>query len=294
MADEIVLDAYDLRPRVRMWEWHPGFAGGTIGPRVPIDFEFVLITQSAGYFVEGEEKTPLLAGDLYLLPPKVSHCLHWGKHGTGHCYIHFDFDLERKERFEGQPVRLAGARPFPLKLRVGMGSPAAKHMLRVAEATRARGPWHRLAWRAGLLELLAILAAGPLRPVHEGGRAGAGISKEQAVRELRVQRALSVLDERLADPQLAVKHLADAARLSEPHFRRLCREVTGRGPLEIMRLRRLRLARQLLLDPGMQVSEVARACGFGDPRYFARLFRRVEGLSPQEFRGSVLSGRNDS
>ena len=43
-------------------------------------------------------------------------------------------------------------------------------------------------------------------------------------------------------------------------------------------------ARRLLLDPDLPVSEVAVACGYDDALYFSRVFRRVCGVSPTEYR----------
>jgi len=284
VAEELLLDPYELRPVVRMWQVHPGFPNGVVGPRTLTDHELVLILQSAGAFVNAEGRRPLLAGELYYIRPGYEHTFYWGRRGTSHVPLHFDFDPAHRP--PAGPVRLAGARPFPNVMRVGLRSPVAKVMLNVAEATRAHGSWHRLRWRAGLIELLAALAAGPLSlPTHhEPG------SARESVDEARVRVALALLEERLSDPLLTTGQLAEAARLSEPHFRRRCREVTGWSPVELLQRRRLRKARELLLDARLQISEVARASGFGDPRYFARLFRKAEGLTPQEYRASVLMG----
>ena len=48
--------------------------------------------------------------------------------------------------------------------------------------------------------------------------------------------------------------------------------------------RRIDRARELLLDPAISVSEVARAVGFGDPFLFSARFRAHTGTSPSAFR----------
>ncbi|GMV81856.1 MAG: hypothetical protein AMXMBFR7_30400 [Planctomycetota bacterium] len=288
MADETLLDPYALRPHIRRWEHHPGFARGTVGPRELPDHEFVLITSHGGWYEDDAGRRGLVPGDLYLLRPKHRHAFQWGPYGTWHCFIHFDFDTEQRQPLGD--VRLAGARPFPNPLHLGLGTPAGKFMLDIARAVKPGSPWCRLRWRGAFLNLMALLCDGPLRPA--GSREGADPEAlGSSVNEWRVRRALDVLDKRLGDPQLAAGDLAAAAGLSEPHFRRLCREVTGRGPLDVIRRRRLTLARRLLLDPQQPIAAVSRACGFDDPRYFARLFRQEEGLSPQEYRAAILAGR---
>ncbi|MCZ7646294.1 MAG: AraC family transcriptional regulator [Planctomycetota bacterium] len=288
MRDETLLDPYDLQPVVRRWEHHPGFARGVVGPRALPDHEFVLITQGAGRYEDDRGARRLLAGDLYLLRPHERHTFYWGSRGTWHCFIHFDFDA--RQRQPRGPIRLAGARPFPNPLHLGLGSPAAKQMLEVARRVKPGQPWSRLRWRGEFLAFLAHLFDGPLRPVGPLDESGADRAA-QGVSAWRARQALETLQRRLGDPQLAIGDLAEAAGLSESHFRRLCREVFGRGPLELIQRRRLNLARELLLDPRLQVGEIARACGFADVRYFTRLFGRAEGLSPRQYRNAMLSGR---
>ena len=47
-------------------------------------------------------------------------------------------------------------------------------------------------------------------------------------------------------------------------------------------------AKKLLLKPGARIEDVAMSIGFNDQTNFTRMFRRVGGLSPREFRKAVL------
>jgi AraC-like DNA-binding protein len=49
-------------------------------------------------------------------------------------------------------------------------------------------------------------------------------------------------------------------------------------------------AKDVLLDTDARIGDVARSVGFDDPAHFSRMFRRIGGLSPREFR-IVASGR---
>ena len=40
----------------------------------------------------------------------------------------------------------------------------------------------------------------------------------------------------------------------------------------------------LINDKGLNVSEIAYRCGFTDPKYFSRCFKKAEGCTPTEFR----------
>jgi AraC-like DNA-binding protein len=86
------------------------------------------------------------------------------------------------------------------------------------------------------------------------------------------------------DQPLGVPFLADRTGLSRAHFTRQFRLREGQPPAEFVMHERMRRASRLLKDSGLSVKEVAAACGFADPNYFAKAFRRVFGISPTEFR----------
>ena len=50
---------------------------------------------------------------------------------------------------------------------------------------------------------------------------------------------------------------------------------------------RLEAAKDLLVDTDARIGDVARSVGFDDPAHFSRMFRRIGGLSPREFRTAV-------
>ena len=59
----------------------------------------------------------------------------------------------------------------------------------------------------------------------------------------------------------------------------------GLPPAEFVLAERMRRAARLLAGAaGQPVKEIAGMCGFEDPNYFAKVFRRFFGTSPTEFR----------
>ncbi len=85
-------------------------------------------------------------------------------------------------------------------------------------------------------------------------------------------------------------HLADYARLlgvSENHLNDTVRKQTGLSAGSLIRKRRLLDAKRLLLHSDMGVAEICFLLRFKEPSYFARFFRRYEGLSPTEFRDRI-------
>lgn len=77
-----------------------------------------------------------------------------------------------------------------------------------------------------------------------------------------------------------------AARLgiTDRHLRRIFHAAFGVSPVAYAQTQRLLLAKQLLADSALPVTEVALAAGFGSLRRFNALFRERYGLAPGELR----------
>lgn len=71
------------------------------------------------------------------------------------------------------------------------------------------------------------------------------------------------------------------------HLNRAVRSETGRSAGEWIENARLSLARTLLHDPSIPISEVSYRLGFEDPAYFSRFFRKLVGMSPTDFRSML-------
>ncbi|MEU5386384.1 helix-turn-helix domain-containing protein [Kitasatospora cineracea] len=83
---------------------------------------------------------------------------------------------------------------------------------------------------------------------------------------------------------LTLVELADAAAVSRGHFARMFQAHFGVGAITALEQVRLAHAERLLAAGELNVSQVARACGFADPLHFSRRFRATHGLAPQVFR----------
>lgn len=101
------------------------------------------------------------------------------------------------------------------------------------------------------------------------------------------------------DKPLPVEELARISGLSRAHFSRAFAASEGMPPAEFVLQKRLQRAVKLLTKTAdLPVKEVAILSGFEDPNYFAKVFRRVFGASPTEFRTTGMyasvpaTGRN--
>ncbi len=75
--------------------------------------------------------------------------------------------------------------------------------------------------------------------------------------------------------------LAQALGISERHLRRVVQQEFGVSPLELLQTQRLLLAKRLLTDTRLAVTEVAYASGFSSLRRFNAVFRERYRLNPR-------------
>ena len=73
---------------------------------------------------------------------------------------------------------------------------------------------------------------------------------------------------------------------SYEYLRKLFQKEIGLTPHQYMQRKRLQIASELLLSAipaDGSVADVARACGFHDPLYFSRMFKKHFGISPSRY-----------
>ena len=106
------------------------------------------------------------------------------------------------------------------------------------------------------------------------------------------QRIAHAVAEQLQDSPVAgnveaagdLEALAERFELSSRQLRRIVRKELGVAPIQLVLTRRLLLAKQLLTETALPVTEVAFASGFASLRRFNDAFRRRYGMPPTRLR----------
>jgi len=81
-----------------------------------------------------------------------------------------------------------------------------------------------------------------------------------------------------------VKKLAHRLKITPQHLIRLFRQHMYSSPLEYIHKIRMNRARELLKATHLSIKEVSDACGFNDQYQFSRLFKKINGCPPRNFR----------
>ncbi|MCM0611319.1 AraC family transcriptional regulator [Marinobacter sediminum] len=229
------------------------------------DYLLVYCTEGKAFLnVQGEPYT-VEAGDLLLLPAGANHrytadpdnpwTIHW-VHYTGPLAE----DFRNYMGFDGQTrIRHLGRQP---RLLVDFNG-----LLSVRQTGfRARGLIH------AANRLRQLLAAVPINA-----------DETSQDRKVELDTIHNYMREHL-DERIALEQLADLAGLSPAHFATRYREQTGTSPIQHFLHLKVERACQILDTTELSFADISRRLGYDDAYYFSRLFKKVMGQSPRDYR----------
>ncbi|RKX45476.1 MAG: hypothetical protein DRP64_04645 [Verrucomicrobia bacterium] len=101
-----------------------------------------------------------------------------------------------------------------------------------------------------------------------------------------VSKALKFIQDHVSEP-IKVEDLLRHVFVSRTLLERKFRAELGRTPLVEIRRQRVRLARQLLSDTDLSISEIAESCGFSSDIRLSTVFKELTGQSPSAFRKEI-------
>lgn len=102
-----------------------------------------------------------------------------------------------------------------------------------------------------------------------------------------VKLFLNELEKNLSEAW-TIERMAESAGVGLTRFTYHCRQLTNTTPMRYLAMKRLELAKTLLLEkPGLSVAEVAYSCGFATSQYFSTVFKKQEKCTPMEYRSRL-------
>ncbi|MGY5355224.1 two-component regulator propeller domain-containing protein [Wenyingzhuangia sp. IMCC45467] len=113
-------------------------------------------------------------------------------------------------------------------------------------------------------------------------------NNQQTPNDKLLKKALEVIKNQLANPSFNVEMLIDHLGISRVKCYRLFKEVLQQSPSDVITSLRFQKAEYLLMNKKLNISEISFECGFNDPKYFGKTFKKQFGVSPKVYKEQNL------
>lgn len=101
---------------------------------------------------------------------------------------------------------------------------------------------------------------------------------------VQIQRNMTSFIHEHFGSKIGLEDIAEAGQVSKSTCIRLFHKYTGKSPIDFLNNYRLQMSAEKLVTTSEQITEIAYACGFGQPSYFNRLFLKEYNMTPNQYR----------
>lgn len=101
-----------------------------------------------------------------------------------------------------------------------------------------------------------------------------------------VNHATRFMEEHYAE-KLTLQTVADCCYVSQWHLSKLLNRYAGKSFYDLLNAIRIQKAKTLLADPRLKIGQIGEMVGYSDTAHFARTFKKLEGISANEYRNGL-------
>lgn len=109
---------------------------------------------------------------------------------------------------------------------------------------------------------------------------------DSAASSFIVKNAVAYIEEHYKE-KLKLSDVADQVYVSQWHLSKLMNRYLGQNFSEILNGIRINKAKELLKDPSLRIGDIADEVGFLDMAHFSRVFKKLVGISANEYRNHM-------
>ena len=110
--------------------------------------------------------------------------------------------------------------------------------------------------------------------------------QSQSASSFIVNQALSFMEKNYSQ-KLTLQAVADCCYVSQWHLSKLLNRYAEKSFYDILNAIRIQKAKELLADPKLKIGEIGEMVGYADTAHFARTFKKLEGMSANEYRNTI-------
>ncbi|SET45247.1 helix-turn-helix domain-containing protein [Paenibacillus sp. NFR01] len=240
--------------------------------------ELVFVDGGSGSLMIGGKIFPVKEGMLYYIPAGVPHIFD-KEFGAANNFLTVHFSYARVVYGETSWQLLETREPllFPPAEELKDYYQISEAFSRLVECWNAKMPGYEFLSRTLLQQLLAAI----YQNLRKRNR--------NYATSLKVEKIIGYMQQHV-DGRVTLTELSELVQLSPAYVSRAFKEATGESATAFFNRMKIDRAKEMLLEGGQRVKEVARALGFSDEFYFSRLFKQTEGISPTEFQSKNVHG----
>ncbi|MGO4545996.1 helix-turn-helix domain-containing protein [Paenibacillus sp. 2TAB23] len=108
-------------------------------------------------------------------------------------------------------------------------------------------------------------------------------SRLAGVTHIRIKEVLTYIHHHF-NQEISIQSLSEKFYLSPTYLSQLFKKEVGENFVEYLSRLRIQYACKLLAETDMTVSQIGEKCGFNDYFYFTRIFKRLNGMTPTQYR----------
>mgnify|MGYP003676146336 FL=1 len=110
----------------------------------------------------------------------------------------------------------------------------------------------------------------------------------QIFNDTRIGTVIKFIKENLTNKDISVDLLAKKAYMSTSHFHKQFKNTLGISPIDYINSEKIKFSKKLIKESkDFRMSEIAFKSGFNNTSYFNRQFKKMELMTPQQFKASV-------
>ncbi|KAA5821456.1 AraC family transcriptional regulator [Algibacter amylolyticus] len=113
-------------------------------------------------------------------------------------------------------------------------------------------------------------------------------NQNQVFNDTRIGTVIKFIKENLTNKDISVDLLAKKAYMSASHFHKQFKNTLGVSPIDYINSEKIKFSKKLIKEcKNSRMSEIAFKSGFNNTSYFNRQFKKMEMMTPQQFKKSV-------
>ena len=258
---------YRLKNTKRLPTWRP---------KGRIDYQLLYIVSGKAHFYFNGTERIVQAGRMVLIPPRVEQKYeYFGEEKPEVYWVHFTGSdvkniLRKYEIPMDDPIFYSGAS--------SVYSYIFKEMINELQTCRT-----------GYEELLAMYLQQIFLLVQRTRQERKPTVTTYIQEEMEYARRY--FNEHYNEP-ISIQEYAESRNMSVCYFQRNFKQLVNHTPMQYLLTIRVNNAASLLETTDYSMAEIAAIVGYEDPLYFSRVFRKIKGMSPTEYR-KLLNAHRD-